>query len=37
MANICRKLGVNIYTLMKKANISPESFAGHCGYTSKDS
>lgn len=36
MANICRKLGVNIYTLMKKANISPESFAGHCGYTLKD-
>ena len=36
MANICRKLGVNIYTLMRKNNISPENFAGHCGYTLKD-
>lgn len=36
MANICRKIGFNIDSFMKKAEISIESFAEHFGYTMKD-
>lgn len=36
MANVGRKLGVNIYTCMLEAKISPDSFARHLGYSIKD-
>lgn len=36
MANAGRKLGVNIRTCMLEADISPESFARHLGYSMKD-
>ena len=36
MANVGRKLGVNISTCMLEANISPDSFAKHLGYSIKD-
>ena len=36
MANIGRKLGVNICVFIQKANISLESFAEHLGYSIKD-
>lgn len=36
MANVGRKLGVNIRTCMLEANISLDSFAKHLGYSNKD-
>lgn len=36
MANIGRKLGVNIRTRMLEAGTSPDSFARHLGYSMKD-
>ena len=36
MANVGRKLGVNIRTCMLEANISLDSFAKHLGYSIKD-
>ena len=36
MANVGRKLAANIRTCMLEANISPDSFAEHFGYTIKD-
>ena len=36
MANISRKLGVNICELIRKADISLDSFAKELGYTEKD-
>lgn len=36
MANLGRKLGVNISTCMLEANISLDSFAKHLGYSIKD-
>ena len=36
MANVGRKLGVNISTCMLEANISLDSFAKHLGYSIKD-
>ena len=36
MANVGRKLGVNIRTCMQEANISLDSFAKHLGYSIKD-
>lgn len=36
MANVRRKLGVNIRTCMMEANITPESFAKCFGYSTKD-
>lgn len=36
MANVGRRLGVNIYAFMLEANISLESFAEHLGYSIKD-
>lgn len=36
MANVGRKLGVNISTCMLEADISPDSFARHLGYSIKD-
>lgn len=36
MANVGRKLGVNIRTCMLEANISLDSFAEHLGYSMKD-
>lgn len=36
MANMRRKLGVNIYELMQKAGISLESFAEQMEYSTKD-
>lgn len=36
MANIGRKLGVNIRTYMLEAKISLDSFAKHLGYSTKD-
>lgn len=36
MANICRRIGFNISSFMKKAGISVESFAHQFGYTVKD-
>ncbi|MBQ0065755.1 MAG: hypothetical protein KBT48_08305 [Firmicutes bacterium] len=36
MANVGRKLGVNISVFLQKANISPEIFASKLGYSVKD-
>lgn len=36
MANVGRKLGVNISTRMLEADISLDSFAKHLGYSMKD-
>lgn len=36
MANVGRKLGVNIRTCMLEANISLDNFAEHLGYSIKD-
>ena len=36
MANVGRKLGVNIRTCMLESNISLNSFAEHLGYSIKD-
>lgn len=36
MANVGRKLGVNIRTCMLEANISLDNFARHLGYSIKD-
>lgn len=36
MANVGRKLGVNIRTRMLETNISLDSFAKHLGYSIKD-
>ncbi len=36
MANVGRKLGVNIRTCMLESNISLDSFAEHMGYSMKD-
>ena len=36
MANVGRKLGVNIRAFMLEANISLDSFAKHLGYSIKD-
>lgn len=36
MANVGRKLGVNIRTCMLEANISPDNFAKQLGYSVKD-
>lgn len=36
MANVGRKLGVNISTCMLEADISLDSFARHLGYSIKD-
>ena len=36
MAKVGRKLGVNISTCMLEANISPDNFAKHLGYSMKD-
>lgn len=36
MANVGRKLGVNIHAFMLEANISLDSFARHLGYSIKD-
>ena len=36
MANVGRKLGVNISTRMLEANISPDNFAENLGYSIKD-
>lgn len=36
MANLGRKLGINIRTCMLEANISPDNFAKHLGYSIKD-
>lgn len=36
MANVGRKLGVNIRTCMLEANISPDNFAKQLGYSAKD-
>ena len=36
MANVGRRLGVNISTCMLEANISLDSFAKHLGYSIKD-
>ncbi len=36
MANVGRKLGVNISTRMLEADISLDSFAKHWGYSMKD-
>ena len=36
MANICRTLGINIFTHMQNAQISLESFAEQLGYSIKD-
>ena len=36
MANIGRKLGINISTCMYKAGINPDSFAEKLGYSIKD-
>ncbi len=36
MANVGRKLGVNIRTCMPEANISLDNFAEHLGYSIKD-
>ena len=36
MANVGRKLGVNISTRMLEANISPDNFAKNLGYSIKD-
>lgn len=36
MANVARKLGVNINISMLEADISLDSFAGHLGYSKKD-
>ena len=36
MANIGRKLGVNIYAFMHDVNISLENFAENLGYSIKD-
>lgn len=36
MANVGRKLGVNISTCIREADISLDSFAKHLGYSMKD-
>lgn len=36
MANVGRKLGVNINIRMREADISLDSFARHLGYSKKD-
>ena len=36
MANIRRKLGINVFELMQKTGISLESFAEQMGYSIKD-
>ena len=36
MANMCRKIGVNIYTAMQKANVSLEHFAEYMGYSVRE-
>ncbi len=36
MVNAARKLGINIFTFVKRASISPEDFALHMGYSIND-
>lgn len=36
MANLYRKIGVNVYTFMQKANITPEELAKQMSYSLKD-
>lgn len=36
MAKVGRKLGINISMRMLEANISPDNFAKHLGYSMKD-
>lgn len=36
MANLCRKIGVNIYTFMQNAGTTPEKLAETLGYSLKD-
>lgn len=36
MANLCRKIGVNIYTFMQNADITPEELAKALNYSLKD-
>lgn len=36
MAKLYRKIGVNVYTFMQKANITPEELAKQMSYSLKD-
>ena len=36
MANLYRKIGVNVYTFMQKANLTPEELAKQMSYSLKD-
>ena len=36
MANLYRKIGVNVYTFMKKAELTPEALAEKMSYSLKD-
>lgn len=36
MANLCRKIGVNIYTFIQKAGTTPERLAEDLNYSLKD-
>ncbi len=36
MANLCRKIGVNIYTFMQNAGTTPEELAEALNYSIKD-
>lgn len=36
MANLCRKIGVNIYTFIHNAGTTPERFAKEMNYSLKD-
>ena len=36
MANLYRKIGVNVYTFMQKADLTPEDLAEQMSYSMKD-
>ena len=36
MANLCRKIGANVYAFMQKSNLTPEIIAERMSYSVKD-
>ena len=36
MANLCRKVGINVFTFMQKAGLTPEQFSEKTSYSIND-